>query len=44
MSDVEWKVNSGEDWECKFQTLMIPSGSYGAEGFLVYDASSNSGN
>lgn len=35
MSEVEWNVNSGEDCECKFQTFIIPSGSYGAEGFLV---------
>jgi hypothetical protein len=35
MSDVEWKVNSGEECEWRFQILIMPSGSYGAEGFLV---------
>jgi len=44
MSEVEWKVNSGEEWEWRFQMFITPSGSYGAERFFVYDASNNSGN
>jgi hypothetical protein len=44
MSEVEWKVNSGEVGEWRFHTFIMPSGSYGADGFFVYDASNNSGN
>jgi hypothetical protein len=44
MSEVEWNVNSGEVGEWRFHTFIMPSGSYGADGFFVYDASNNSGN
>lgn len=27
ISLVEWNVNSGEEWEWRFQMLIIPSGS-----------------
>lgn len=39
-----WKMNSGRSCRCMFHTFTRPSGSCGAEGFLVYDASTSSGN
>jgi len=40
----EWKTNSGRSRRCRFHTATIPSGSFGAEAFLLYDATHNSGN
>ena len=40
----EWKTNSGRSSRCKFHTATIPSGSFGAAGFLLYAATASSGN
>jgi hypothetical protein len=40
----EWKMNSGRSSRWRFQTATIPSGSFGADGFLLYDATASSGN
>jgi hypothetical protein len=43
-SDCEWKTNSGRSSRCEFQTATIPSGSFSAAGFLLYEATVSSGN
>jgi hypothetical protein len=40
----EWKTNSGRSTRCMVQTQTSPSGSLTARGFLLYDATLNSGN
>jgi hypothetical protein len=39
-----WKTNSGRSRRWRFQTATIPSGSLGAPGFLLYEATTSSGN
>jgi hypothetical protein len=39
----EWKTNSGRSNKCKLHTIATPSGSFIAIGFLLYEATHNSG-
>jgi hypothetical protein len=39
----EWNTNSGRSSRCMFHTATMPSGSFRAAGFLLYDATLSSG-
>lgn len=39
----EWNTNSGRSSKWRFHTATMPSGSFSAAGFLLYDAQQSSG-